>query len=76
MKTFRPEESQSNVDFLAFSVAKMETENSSISAPSVASSMPAPMADMFFKRLQFYRQQMRQAKTWKKPASSVSGTGI
>lgn len=58
MKTFQPENSQSDVDFLAYSVAKMEIENSGISALSVAGSMPPAMADTFYRRLHFYRQQL------------------
>lgn len=59
MQTFRPEKSQSSVDFLAFSVARMEMENHHVSASSVANVMPPEMANTFFKRLQFYRLQVR-----------------
>lgn len=57
MKTFDSECDESDMDFLAFTVAFMEIEDRGITARSVASNMPPKMAQSFFRRLEHYRKQ-------------------
>lgn len=52
---FIPEKSKTNVDFIAWSVARMEHEKRSITAPAVAGNMCATMAEQFHSRLMHYR---------------------
>ena len=59
MFEFCPDIMETNVDFIAFTVAKMEYEQRGVCARAVMGNMPLEMATLFQQRLSFYRDQFR-----------------
>jgi len=55
MAAFIPEKIQTNVDFIAYSVAVLELKRRDITAQSVSGNMPPEMARQFYDRLRYYR---------------------
>ena len=55
MAEFITEKIETTVDFIAWSVAKMEREKRPISAESVSGNMCQVMAEQFHNRLKYYR---------------------
>jgi len=55
MPDFNPEKLETNVDFIAWSVARMEFDKRPISASAVAGNMCHIMAGQFYKRLHYFR---------------------
>ena len=59
MVRFDNEYSETDMDFLAFSVARMEHDSHSFTIHSSELSMPRPMYDIFLQRLEVYREAIK-----------------
>jgi hypothetical protein len=59
MFEFCPKSMKTNVDFIAFTVAKMEYEQRGLCARAVVGNMPLEMSEHFQQRLRFYRDQLK-----------------
>jgi hypothetical protein len=70
MAEFIPDNAKTSVDFIAWSVAKMERDKTPISPSAVAGNMYLEMAEQFYNRLNYYRLIMEE-KTSDKPLTSV-----
>lgn len=60
MTDFNPEKIKTNVDFIAWSLAKMEHDNRQLSAGAVAGNMSLIMAGQFYDRLNYYRSCLQK----------------
>lgn len=59
MFEFCPKSMKTNVDFIAFTVAKMEYEQRGLCARAVVGNMPLDMSEHFQQRLRFYRELLK-----------------
>ena len=60
MIDFMPGKIETNIDFIAYSAARMEYNKRDISAESISGNMPLQMACQFYERLDFYRLAMQK----------------
>lgn len=61
MFEFCPKLMKTNVDFIAFTVAKMEYEQRGLRSRDVMGNMPLDMSEHFQQRLRYYRDRLESS---------------
>ncbi|MEO3991249.1 hypothetical protein [Pseudocitrobacter cyperus] len=76
MFEFCPKSMKTNVDFIAFTVAKMEYEQRGLCARAVVGNMPLDMSEHFQQRLHFYRDRIEGAVSPATDRNSASNNDV
>lgn len=76
MFDFCPKPMKTNVDFIAFTVAKMEHEQRGLCVHAVSGNMPLEMSELFHQRLRFYREKIKYLASRRSPFHSCEKNDV